>query len=65
MTEEEINKRVNHVNRIGGMTVNERLFATNLMDLFDKAKKTDKELAKRILRPLNVDKNSIDKIPNK
>jgi hypothetical protein len=65
MTEEEINKRVNHVNRIGGMTVNERLFATNLMDLFDKAKKTDKELAKRILRALNVDKNSIDKIPNK
>ena len=44
MTNEEINKRVNQVNGIRGMTVNERLFSTDLMDAFDKAKKTDKDL---------------------
>jgi hypothetical protein len=43
------------------MTVNEGLFTTNLMDFFDKAKKTDKELAKRILLALKVDNTSIDK----
>ena len=64
MTDEEINKKVNQVNGIGGMTVNERLFATDLMDLFDKAKKLDKELAKRILLALKIDKISIDKILN-
>ncbi len=55
MTDEEINKKVNQVKEIGGMTVNERLFATDLMDSFDRAKKTDKELAKRILLTLKID----------
>jgi len=64
MTDEEINKIVNQVDGIGGMTVNERLFTTDLMDLFDKAKKTDKELAKRILLALKVDNASIVKILN-
>ena len=62
MTIEEINKRVNQVNGIRGMTVNERLFAADLMDAFDKAKKTDKDLAKRILLALKVDNSSINKI---
>ena len=64
MTNEEINRRVNKVSGIKGMTVNERLFTTDLMDIFDKAKTTDKELAKRILLALNVDTSSIDKILN-
>jgi hypothetical protein len=64
MTNEEINRRVNKVSGIKGMTVNERLFTTDLMDIFDKAKKTDKEFAKRILLALNVDNSSIDKILN-
>ncbi|MDW5288771.1 hypothetical protein [Formosa sp. PL04] len=64
MTDEEINKIVNQVDGIEGMTVNERLFTTDLMDLFDKAKVTDKELAKRILLALKVDNTSIDKILN-
>jgi len=64
MTDKEIKKKVNQVNGIGGMTVNERLFATDLIDLFDKAKKADIELAKRILLALKVDKISIDKILN-
>ena len=62
MTDEEINKKVNQIDGIGGMTVNERLFVTDLMDTFDKAKKTNKELAKRILKALKVDENSINKI---
>ncbi|AFM04736.1 hypothetical protein Fleli_2364 [Bernardetia litoralis DSM 6794] len=64
MTDEEINKIVNQVDEIEGMTVNERLFITDLMDLFEKAKKTDKKLAKRILLALKVDNTSIDKILN-
>jgi len=59
---EEINKRVNQVNGIRGMTVIERLFSADLMDAFDKAKKTDKELAKRILLALKVVNSSINKI---
>jgi hypothetical protein len=64
MTNEEINRRVNKGSGIKGMTVNERLFTTDLMDILYKAKKTDKELAKRILLALNVDNSSIDKILN-
>jgi hypothetical protein len=62
MTNEEIYKKINQVEGIGGMTVNERLFATDLLDSFDKATNTDKELARRILVALKVDNNSIEKI---
>lgn len=62
MTDEEIYKRINRVDGIGGMTVNERLFATGLLDTFDKAKKVNKDLAKRILTALKVDNDSIKKI---
>jgi len=47
---------------IEGMTVNERLFATDLMELFDKMKKTNKEYAQYILKSLKVDRESIEKI---
>jgi hypothetical protein len=47
---------------LGGMTVNERLFVTGLMDTFDKANKKDKELAKFILQSIRVDEISINKI---
>jgi hypothetical protein len=47
---------------IEGMTVNERLYATDLMELFDEMKKTNKEYAKYILKSLKVDKESIEKI---
>ena len=65
MTEEEIYKRANKVNGIGGMTVNERLFATNLLDTFDKAKKVNTDLAKKILKALKVDQDSIEIILKK
>ena len=47
---------------IEGMTVNERLYATDLMELFDEMKKSNKEYAQYILKSLKVDKESIEKI---
>jgi len=62
MTKEEILDKVKKVDGLVGMTVNERLFVTGLMDTFDKAKNKDKELARMILEAIRVDKQSIDKI---
>lgn len=44
------------------MTVNERLFASNLITDFDQAQIDDKRQAKLILRLLRVDEESINKI---
>lgn len=55
-------KGISKVVGIEGMTVNERLFATDLMELFDKMKKTNKEYAQYILKSLKVDRESIEKI---
>ena len=47
---------------IEGMTVNERLYSTDLIELFDEMKKTNKDYAKYILKSLKVDRESIEKI---
>jgi hypothetical protein len=44
------------------MTVNEKLYASGLMEEFDEVKATDKRRAKEILRWLRVDEPSIEKI---
>lgn len=62
MTKEEILEKVKKVKGLGGMTTNERLYLTGLMDTFDKAKRRDKKLAQFILESIGVDKPSIDKI---
>ena len=62
MTVKEIAKRINKVEKLGGMTVNERLYMTGLFDEFDNSCKYDKEKAKTILKLLGVDQDSIDKI---
>ena len=62
MTEEEIKQAISGIDGIDGMTVNERLFVSGLLDEFDKAIVSDKDKAKRILELLNVDKLSIEKI---
>jgi hypothetical protein len=62
MTKEEILEKVKKMDGLGGMTINERLYVTGLMDTFDKAKRKDKELARFILETIRVDKLSINKI---
>ena len=62
MTEQEIIKLISNIEGLGGMTVNERLFACGLMNEFDKALIDNKEKAKKILQILGVDKPSIEKI---
>lgn len=62
MTNEEILQAVRQVEGLGGMTVNERLYVSGLMNEFDKSKKHDKVKATYILELLQVDKPSIDKI---
>ena len=64
MTNEEILQAVTQVEGLEGMTVNERLFASGLMNEFDKYKKNDKPKAAYILELLQVDKPSIEKILN-
>lgn len=64
MTDEEIQNAINKVEGLGGMTVNQRLFVSGIMDEFDNALKNDKDKARRILEMLHVDKGSIDKIVN-
>jgi hypothetical protein len=62
MTDEEILQAIQQVDGLEGMTVNERLFASGLINEFDKAKKHDKEKTRKILELLQADKPSIDKI---
>ncbi|AUC86659.1 hypothetical protein CW731_05395 [Polaribacter sp. ALD11] len=62
MTLETIYEKASGIIGINGMTVNERLYVSGLMDIFDQAKKNDKDLAKTILKALKVDIKSIEKI---
>jgi hypothetical protein len=62
MTDEEIIQAAKQVEGLGGMTVNERLFNSGLMEEFDRVKRKDKVKARRILQALEVDEPSIDKI---
>jgi hypothetical protein len=48
--------------KYSGMTVNERLYASGLIDEFDIARKTNKRRAMQILQDLSVDDSSIEKI---
>jgi len=59
MTDEEMINAAKQVDGLGGMTVNERLFASGLMDEFERASKVDKAKARRILELLQVDEPSI------
>ncbi|GGC35902.1 hypothetical protein GCM10011386_30030 [Parapedobacter defluvii] len=62
LMEEQTFFRIRQIEGLSGMTVNERLWASGLMDEFDEAIKTDKSIAKKILRWLKVDEASIEKI---
>jgi len=62
LIDEQTLYRIQKIVGLSGMTVNERLWESGLMDEFDKAKKKDKTRAKEILRWLKVDEPSIQKI---
>jgi hypothetical protein len=62
LRDEQTYNRIQKIVGLSGMTVNERLFASGLMDEFDKAKRINKVRAKEILRWLRVDEPSIQKI---
>ncbi|WP_422090630.1 hypothetical protein [Tenacibaculum ovolyticum] len=62
----DLQKRVingtSKVVEIERMTINEKLHATDLMELFDEMKEMNKEYAQYILKSLKVDKELIEKI---
>jgi len=62
LIDEQTLYRIQKIVGLSGMTVNERLWESGLMDEFDRAKKKDKTRAKEILRWLRVDEPSIQKI---
>jgi hypothetical protein len=62
MHKDKIIEKATSIKGLGGMTVNERLYASGLIDLFDQSKSEDKETARFILIALKVDKDSIKKV---
>ena len=62
LIDEQAYNRIQSIEGLSGMTVNERLFKSGLMDKFDKVKTIDKKRAKEILRWLRVDEPSIEMI---
>ena len=64
MTIEEIYNKVNSIEGLEGMTVNERLYACGLMDLFEQMRENNQIFAKEILQAIRVDEYSIQKILN-
>ena len=65
MTEEDIKNAISKTNGLQGMTVNERLYVTGLMDEFDFCKVKNKGKAEFILRCLGIDEPLIRKILDK
>jgi hypothetical protein len=62
LTNEQTYNLIQNIEGLSGMTVNERLYVSGLMDEFDKVKTTNKNRAKEILRWLRVDEPSIELI---
>ncbi len=55
-------RKVKRVKGLEGMTINERLYESGLMDEFDASRRKNKSRAEQILRILKVDENSIKDI---
>jgi len=62
LTDEQAYTRIQNIEGLTGMTVNERLYVSGLMDEFDRVKVKDKKRAKEILKWLKVDESSIELI---
>ena len=59
---ENIQKKITEIDGLGGMTVNERLYVSGLMDEFDTAMLYNKARARQILTWLKIDEPSINAI---
>ncbi|MGH1435132.1 MAG: hypothetical protein ACRBG0_11800 [Lewinella sp.] len=57
--QKEVNSKISKASGLEGMTVNERLDATGLIEVFNQVKELNVEYAKYILRALKVDDESI------
>ena len=55
-------EKILNIDGLGGMTVNERLIESGLLDEFDYCRNNDKTRARTILRWLGVDEKSIGEI---
>ena len=60
--QQKVNEGISKAKSLEATTVNERLYLTGLMDLFEKYKETEVEFAKFILKSIGVDYESIDQI---
>lgn len=56
--QKEVNAKISKASGLEGMTVNERLDATGLIEVFNQVKELNVEYAKYILRALKVDDES-------
>ena len=64
MTDEEILKKIAGIEGLGGMTVNERLYLSGVLEEFDHCKTYNKVRAKQLLLWLDIDEPSIELILN-
>ena len=62
MKKYQIILKAKSVKGISGMTVNERLWSSGLINLFESSKINDPAKAREILEALNVDEKSINDI---
>lgn len=62
LMDEDLFFRIQKIEGLSAMTVNERLFASGLIDEFDQIKVTNSQRARKILRWLGVDEDAIERI---
>ncbi len=65
LTDEDLFFRIQKIKGLSAMTVNERLFASGLIDEFDQIKEKNSHRARKVLRWLGVDEASIEIILKK
>lgn len=60
--QEKVREGISRSEGLEGMTVNERLYATGLLETFESLNGTNEVFARFILESLRVDNDSVEKI---